>query len=511
VTLLINGSTGASPYGFAFNPAGTVCYVADDRALPNGGVQKWTFNGSAWSLASTINAGITAGCRGLAVDFSGANPVIFATTSYGTISKATDNGSPVFATIDTAATNTVFRGITFAPVPPPPAAPNLVSPANNSTGNQASLSLVWNKSVTATSYRVQLATDAGFSNIILNDSTLTDSLRSVSGLNPLTNYWWRVKAKNAGGTSGFSGVFTFKTLGVPFTISGTFVPANGAFNQPTSINFRWPKTQDQTLSPQTILNYGFELATDSVSLANLVRDTTLTDTVKTVSGLVNSTNYYWRVKAKNQAGWSAFTNWLKLTTVPNPPAAPNLTLPANNSSGVSLTPVMVWDSLASATSYRIQIANDSSFSSMVKDTSGITSSHYNVYSGLLSNLNKYYWRVQAVNAGGNGPNSVIFNFTVGLLGISQNNEIPKAYMLYDNYPNPFNPSTKIKFDLPHGGLTVLKIYDVLGRLSGVVVSGQLNAGRYEIEFNASQLASGVYFYRLESEGFVSIKKMVIIK
>ena len=513
--------TGNSSYGFSMNPAGTVCYVADDRALTNGGVQKWTFNGSTWSLATTINSGITAGCRGLTVDWSGANPVIFATTSYGTIVKATDNGSPSFVTIDTCAVNTVFRGIAFAPSPAAPAPPNLVSPVNNSTGNLTSLNLVWNKSASATSYRVQVATDNSFNTLILNDSTVTDSIRNVPGLQPLTNYWWRVKAKNSGGTSSFSGVFTFRTLGVPTQIAGPFVPANGATNQPTTVNFKWGRSIDQTLAKklnlrgvynsQTISNYWFELVTDSVSLANLLRDTTLTDTNRTVSSLSNSTNYYWRVKAKNQIGWGSFSFWQKLTTVVAAPGAPNLVSPPNNSTGISTTPQLTWDSIVTAATYRVQIATDSLFTSPVKDTSGVLNARYNVPSGVLSNNVRYYWRAQATNIGGTGPFSVIFNFTVSPVGISNILGVPVKYQLYNNYPNPFNPNTKIRFDIPKSGITTLRVFDLLGRESALLVNSSLEAGKYEINFDAGDFASGIYFYRLESNGFTSVKKMVLIK
>jgi hypothetical protein len=167
---------------------------------------------------------------------------------------------------------------------------------------------------------VQVATDAGFGTIIVNDSLLTDSVKSVSGLSPLTNYWWRVNAKNAGGTSTYSAVYTFKTLGVPFQIASGFVPANGSTGLPTTVNFKWAKPLDQTLSPNTVNGYWFELCTDSVSLANLTRDTLLTDTNKTVSGLNYSTVYYWRVKAKNQIGYGSFSYWQRFTTAPLPPA-----------------------------------------------------------------------------------------------------------------------------------------------------------------------------------------------
>ena len=97
--------------------------------------------------------------------------------------------------------------------------------------------------------------------------------------------------------------------------------------------------------------------------------------------------------------------------------------------------------------------------------------------------------------------------------------IPTEFALYQNYPNPFNPSTKIKYSIPsvetHGGASVqnisLKIYDILGNEVAVLVDDNLSAGNYEIEFDASQLPSGVYFYSLSAGDFHQTKKMIVLK
>lgn len=93
----------------------------------------------------------------------------------------------------------------------------------------------------------------------------------------------------------------------------------------------------------------------------------------------------------------------------------------------------------------------------------------------------------------------------------QTGNIPYRYELYQNYPNPFNPVTTIKYDLPEATNVSLVVYDLLGREAAVLTNGLQAAGYYEVSLDASALASGVYFYRLEAGGFTSIKKMVIIK
>ena len=98
------------------------------------------------------------------------------------------------------------------------------------------------------------------------------------------------------------------------------------------------------------------------------------------------------------------------------------------------------------------------------------------------------------------------------LGIGQiGNGIPETYALSQNYPNPFNPTTKINFAIPKQGLVSLKVYDVLGREVANLVNEVKTAGNYIVDFDASTFASGVYFYKLDVNGFTDVKRMMLIK
>jgi uncharacterized delta-60 repeat protein len=99
-----------------------------------------------------------------------------------------------------------------------------------------------------------------------------------------------------------------------------------------------------------------------------------------------------------------------------------------------------------------------------------------------------------------------------LVGIKHSgNEIPSKYELRQNFPNPFNPSTTISFDIPFSGNAKLTIFDINGKEVDVLVNDYLNPNKYEITWNAANYSSGVYFYKLEINGYSSIKKMMIIK
>jgi hypothetical protein len=91
------------------------------------------------------------------------------------------------------------------------------------------------------------------------------------------------------------------------------------------------------------------------------------------------------------------------------------------------------------------------------------------------------------------------------------NEFPNRLVLHQNYPNPFNPSTTIKYSIPELSFVTIKVYDVLGSEVVTLVSEEKPAGSYEIEFDATALPSGVYFYQLKADSFVETKKMVLMK
>ena len=89
--------------------------------------------------------------------------------------------------------------------------------------------------------------------------------------------------------------------------------------------------------------------------------------------------------------------------------------------------------------------------------------------------------------------------------------LPTNFNLEQNYPNPFNPSTTINYSVNKAGLVTIKVYDILGREVGTLVNEQKNPGNYEVQFNASRLASGVYFYRMQAGDFVETKKLLLLK
>jgi hypothetical protein len=93
----------------------------------------------------------------------------------------------------------------------------------------------------------------------------------------------------------------------------------------------------------------------------------------------------------------------------------------------------------------------------------------------------------------------------------QINSIPQNFRLEQNYPNPFNPSTTIRYSLPERGEIELVVYDALGKQIETLISGDHDAGVYEVDFDATGLTSGVYFYQIKSGSFTETRKLVLMK
>ncbi len=156
----------------------------------------------------------------------------------------------------------------------------------------------------------------------------------------------------------------------------------------------------------------------------------------------------------------------------------------------------------------------------------IQASDFNLGTG---NLKVKYWDNQSSQW--NEASNMIFNKANNTVSISQSqasnfyivtadrvtgvkdnkNSIPGNFSLQQNYPNPFNPTTVISYQLPKEGIITVKIYDILGNEITTLVNGFKTAGRYSVSFDASHLASGVYFYQLQSNGYVATKKMILLK
>ncbi len=280
-----------------------------------------------------------------------------------------------------------------------PASPTLAAPANNATEIALSPTLSWNTVSNAVSYTLQVSSSSTFNSFVFNQSGLTNTSQLISGLNINTTYYWRVNSTNIYGTSGWSNVFSFKTLAPPIAPT-LLTPANNANEITLSPVLAWNAVSNA-------VSYSLQVSTSSSFSSFIYNQNGLINISQQISGLNIAITYYWRVNSTNIYGTSGWSTTFTFKTV-GPPQAPTLTAPANNSTEVSLFPTLTWNAVNNAVSYTLQVSTNNSFSSFVYNQNGLTT-----ISQLISSLNiatTYYWRLNATNNYGTSNWSNVFSF-----------------------------------------------------------------------------------------------------
>ncbi len=233
---------------------------------------------------------------------------------------------------------------------------------------------------------------------------------------------------------------------------------------------------------------------------------TVQDSTRTVTSLRNLTKYFWKVRAMNDSGASGFTAVDSFTTVAAPVAQPKLISPRSGTP--DRTPLFVWNVLPCATGYHLQVSTNSSFTEVVRDT--LVTDTTLEFAEPFDFSMTYYWRVNSFNAGGMGVylSAAVFEIVTD---VGKPDGFPAEYALHQNFPNPFNPSTAISYQLSAGSLVTLKVFDLLGRKVATLVDAYQWPGFHTVLLDGSGLASGVYVYRLTAGAFVDQKKMLLVR
>ena len=337
----------------------------------------------------------------------------------------------------------------------------------------------------------------------------------TDGLEYGATYYWAVYP--SGATSfNTAGQGYFQVVGGPTSAQVQLsYPGDGAVLQHTTVNFSWYVVGSIAGIQKFKLIYSLSDVFDP-SVTNEVDNIPANWSAnQTVTGLQNGATYFWYVRADYIHGGAiaspiySFTIQEGSSLVVQPwPGSPDRVAITTTSPTFSwILPVPP----APGLSYELEYSTTPDFADAQKITN-ITSQYVNV-SGLDVNK-KYYWRVRSRAADGTySYYSKLAKFEVaGATSVEEKDNLPKDFALLQNYPNPFNPSTVIRFDLPKESKVTLKVYNALGQVVNTLVDGELlAAGRYEKQFNAMNLPSGVYFYRIETPGYTSTKKMILMK
>ena len=217
---------------------------------------------------------------------------------------------------------------------------------------------------------------------------------------------------------------------------------------------------------------------------------------------VDST-YTYRIIAFNQYGYSDSSNVATITVIPLP-----VELISFNAHEENNNVLLNWSTASELNNYGFEIERSSDETDWrtigFREGYGTTTEpqDYSYIDDLFGvNAYKLFYRLKQIDFDGTFEYSALVEVDLA----------PLTFALHQNYPNPFNPSTKISWQSPVGSRQTLKVFDVLGREVATLVDEYKEAGYNEIEFNASELASGIYYYQLKAGDYVETKKMIYLK
>lgn len=224
-------------------------------------------------------------------------------------------------------------------------------------------------------------------------------------------------------------------------------------------------------------------------------------------GIRDSTNLIWMYRNGEFLGDSTFYN---------PYRASTLLSPWDNSFDMYLTVKLEWAVASEIISYGVQVSNDPQFSNLIIDSASIKDTFLVI--GPLDSCTSYYWRVVTLSSDGNEYFSSAFRFKT--FGCMKDIYRPTEFRLYQNYPNPFYQTTKIRYSVTPGTmdtsstvqwLVQIRIFNILGEevtaYSREILPNRIN----EIDFNGIGLADGIYFYQLQAGNLFETKKMILLK
>ncbi|MGD8305445.1 MAG: aryl-sulfate sulfotransferase [Ignavibacteria bacterium] len=251
-----------------------------------------------------------------------------------------------------------------------------------------------------------------------------------------------------------------------------------------------------------------QVSTDS-TLGTVVIDSVMNPSFFMMRNLINNTTNFWRVRSilgTDTSDWSPIWRF-HVTDAYIEMSVPN----GGEVWAMGTSQIIRWETNISD-SVRIDLLNDQQFVMTIDTTRGNPSAFdWMIPTNLTVGPN---YKIVVVSM----EDGAVVDTSEGTFSIdpatgieTQDTEIPDEYKLSQNYPNPFNPLTSIEFAIPNDEFVNLTVYNMLGKTISTLVNERMPGGNYEVNFDASDLSSGVYFYRLTAGSFVNIKKMVVIK
>ena len=360
----------------------------------------------------------------------------------------------------------------------PPNAPILLQPTDRSIMEPKTITLQWNQAIRTDTYHLELSDDSLFSNKIINDSLITDTIFVYRFLASGKTYFWHVQAKNIVGASDWSPIWRFDYInnthwGI-ISVCRQVVDSRKDVLFPTTFSSAFAYISGSYFSKETLsVGNGYWLKFGLTDSVNMIGDSILADSIEIAEG--------W-----NLIG--SITTPVAVQDVASiPPAITTSDFFGYNKS------YFITDTIQPGRGYWLKVNQDGQL--------------------ILSSIGKLYGanRIKIVPSSEMPPPAPDEDMTASI-------EVPKEYALDQAFPNPFNPATTIKYSLPADSRVTLKAYNVLGQIVAILSEEVQSAGYKSTVWNAGSNASGMYFCRLEamsvsdpSKTFTQVKKMLLLK
>jgi hypothetical protein len=437
----------------------------------------------------------------------------------------------------------------------------LVSPANNSIEQPTTFS--WKSAmVTVEFYQLQVATDSLMAVIVFQDSSIAGTRAVFDRTKDFTRYYWRVRGTNVRGRGPWSDVFSLTsqkqyeasiTLGTGSIGNGIAQGSNNpdaayktsfvgnsscVYNDlsstPASHYLYFRIDDDRVFSGNgkhcwITVEYYDTLAAGQMSLQYDGTGVSPQDMYKGSTMLTLSDTHTWKSYTfeiadayfgnREAGGYADFRLYASGTmfarrvhvssndTYNLAAVIPIVQGPLEGSTNRPVRLQLKWSEVLRATFYHVQVATEPTFKSIRYQDSLVASNSMTV--DLDINM-QYYWRVKSKNLATKSEWSTVASFRTNAVTGVVDDGVPGTFFLGYNYPNPFNPTTTIRYGLPKATNVSLKIYNTLGQMVSTLVEERKEAGYHQVQWNAN-VPSGVYFYRLQAGEYVEIKRMILLK